>query len=92
MELIFHIIVEIQHQMHFSELSGFFGGDCQIWLPGRGEPAAAPSASTALCVAGHLQQQRWQQKQPQGPEPVWLIGMLLLVGSTCAYTPGPLPA
>lgn len=102
MELIFHIIAGIQHQMHFGDLFGCFGGDCQICFPVQGEPAAAPcahenlqwcsaapSACTALCVHGHLQHQNRQQKQPQEPPAAWMIRVDPLVE---ARVPGPLPA
>lgn len=82
-----------------------FWGHCQIWLPGRGEPAAAPygreslqwcsaapSACTALCVAGHLQQQSHQQKQPQEPQAVWLTAMDPVRGKLVCVHAWPLPA
>lgn len=105
MELIFHIIVGIQHQMHFSELFGcFWGGlpDLVAWArwacsssPCLWEPAVVLSSSWCM----HSSACGWPPTATESPAeaapraPGCLADLCgSLSGSTRAYTPGPLLA
>lgn len=102
MELIFHIVVGIQHQMHFTELSGCFGGIARSGCLGEVSlqqlPMAVRACSDAQQLPVHAQLCLWlatyssrvtNRNSPKSLRLSDWLRWIPFMESFCAYTRDP---